>query len=141
VGHTPGAFIAGDNNGSGAGGLGGSLSPGQGGGSGDSAAARAADGNYAGGGHAAGAGAGGGSFDEEGISRKGPGQISFGDGAGARAEDGLNPMGSPDPQDYFLRIGLKENLFVRVEKRYQKKQALWILGDKPEPPKVEPVKK
>ncbi len=41
----------------------------------------------------------------------------------------LAASGIEDPSDYFSRIGVDENLFKRVERRYTKKNLAWLLQD------------
>ncbi|MGE0614918.1 MAG: hypothetical protein AB7P04_04705 [Bacteriovoracia bacterium] len=42
---------------------------------------------------------------------------------------GFNPMGSTDPEDYFSRIGLTENIFLIVERKYRQKTSDWATSD------------
>ena len=38
---------------------------------------------------------------------------------------GVNPIGSDDPQDYFTRLGLGENLFKIITRKYRAKATDW----------------
>ncbi|HAR42372.1 MAG TPA: hypothetical protein DCS07_07030 [Bdellovibrionales bacterium] len=101
-------------------------------------------GNYgsAGSGGGSGSGSAGGRGAGGSGARMGSGSFSnSGNGSGAgdgsdgalkfgkegRAEDGSNPMGSEDPEDYFSRLNPDDNLFKIVERRYQKKTTDWAL--------------
>ncbi len=44
-----------------------------------------------------------------------------------KADGNIDPMGSADPEDYFVRLGLEENLFKTVSKRILKKSAQWVI--------------
>ncbi len=48
---------------------------------------------------------------------------------GAKDEAGIKAMGSGDPEDYFTRLGIDDNLFKIVERRYFTKQATWVSGE------------
>lgn len=50
-------------------------------------------------------------------------------GLGKQSDSSINPLGSDDPEDYFGRIDMEENIFKRVEKRYLKKATAWVLQD------------
>jgi len=89
---------------------------------------------YAGGGGAGSGGGGGrgrggfgfgsGGFGGSGGGAAGPAELGF----GAR-EDGTNPLGSADPEDYFTRTDLFANLFKVIEKRYRNKATDWARQD------------
>ncbi|MEN9724186.1 MAG: hypothetical protein RJB38_2172 [Pseudomonadota bacterium] len=42
---------------------------------------------------------------------------------------GVSPLGSSDPGDYFTRLGMTENLFKIVERRYRNKATHWVRMD------------
>ncbi|MCC7440561.1 MAG: hypothetical protein IT285_02945 [Bdellovibrionales bacterium] len=48
---------------------------------------------------------------------------------GATAGDGVDPMASEDPEDYFGRIQSWESIFKIVERRYKSKSQGWALTD------------
>jgi len=52
------------------------------------------------------------------------------DGSGANGLGGVGANGrlGEDPNDYFTRIGLGDNLFKIVEKRYRSQQTGWVLN-------------
>jgi hypothetical protein len=88
-------------------------------------------GQYAANGGAAG-GPGAGGF----FSRSGDSDGIEGGGAGATEESftpdggGLGKaMGSEDPEDYFTRVGLGDDLFKIVERRYRHKSTAWTTDD------------
>jgi hypothetical protein len=56
----------------------------------------------------------------DGIEAPKSGEMKFGAEASA-----VNPVASEDPEDYFTRVGLDENLFKILHKRYQSIHAGW----------------
>lgn len=64
---------------------------------------------------------GGGSNDSAGGSSQ---SVSFGHAGGE-----VNPFGSADPGDYFTRLGMDDNLFKIVERRYRNKAGAWARVD------------
>jgi hypothetical protein len=48
-------------------------------------------------------------------------------GAKSAADDGIHALGTADPENYFTRINLDQNLFKIVHDRYQNKAGGWIL--------------
>jgi hypothetical protein len=92
-----------------------------------SAAAAGSDYKSAGGG-AAGTGGGSESFSG-GFSLGGSGGAAAPDNnevaMGAAGQTGVAALGSEDPDDYFTRTGLGDNLFKKVEKVYRTKSMSW----------------
>ena len=41
----------------------------------------------------------------------------------------MNPLGSEDPNDYFTRLGMGENIFKIVERRYRNKAVSWVRNE------------
>jgi len=79
-------------------------------------------------------GFGGGLFGSSGGSgaEGGDGATSgrFGPSAGGDSSGAEVPaLGTLDPEDYFTRTGLEDNLFKKVEKKLTEKQTNWILQD------------
>jgi hypothetical protein len=60
-----------------------------------------------------------------GISAGSGGDVSF-DASGAKD---VSSTGSEDPEDYFTRTGLDENLFKKIEKKIDEKERLWQVQD------------
>jgi hypothetical protein len=52
------------------------------------------------------------------------GGSSRSDAFGAKPGD-VNPLGSEDPNDYFTRLGMGDNIFKIVERRYRNKAVTW----------------
>jgi hypothetical protein len=46
------------------------------------------------------------------------------DAFGAKAGD-VSPLGSEDPSDYFTRLGMGDNIFKIVERRYRNQAVTW----------------
>ncbi len=87
-----------------------------------------------GGGHGGGGGSDNGGINL-GAGGGGPGgglEVQNFEGGGAQGLSGSHgqpALGTEDPADYFNRIGLNENLFKRVERRYGQKTRAWALQD------------
>jgi len=41
----------------------------------------------------------------------------------------VSPQGSEDPSDYFTRLGIGDNLFKIVERRYRNKAVGWARNE------------
>jgi len=91
------------------------------------AAATAAVGKGGGGARSASAGGGAGKSIADMFGSGSGSELSGGsrtDVFGARPGD-VNPLGSEDPSDYFTRLGMGDNIFKIVERRYRNQAVSW----------------
>jgi len=79
----------------------------------------------------AGAGGGGGSHGGLGFGSDASEMAAAGGSTNNRfGEKGeVNPQGSEDPNDYFTRLGLEDDLFKIVERRYRNQAVAWAKND------------